>query len=255
MNFSFGRNWRSFARFVSEDAIAEAQAHIVDWLGVDGVKDKTVVDIGCGSGIHSLCFHRLGAKSVHSLDVDPHSVICTEQFWRKAGSPESWQVRQASVLDRAGMDALGQFDIVYSWGVLHHTGRMWDAVDNASRLCGPGGHLWIALYAKGPHYEEHLRSKQDFNAAPWHRRQNVVWKHLVRKWRYERSQGNKSLSWFWHGRGMNAYHDAIDWYGGLPYEVASVPEVTEFLASRGGYKGKRVEQAVEGGCSNFLFQR
>lgn len=254
MSFSFGRNWRSFARFVSEETIAEAQADIINWLGPDGVKGKTVVDIGCGSGIHSLCFHRLGAKSLLSVDVDRDSVICTEKFWRAAGTPKNWQVREASVLDRASMDAFGRFDIVYSWGVLHHTGRMWEAVDNASRVCEPGGRLWIALYAKGPQYEEHLRSKQEFNAAPWHYRQKIVWKHLLRKWRHERNQGNKSLSWFWHGRGMNAYHDAIDWYGGLPYEVASVPEVIEFLTVR-GYSSARIEQAVEGGCSNFLFDR
>lgn len=255
MSFSFGRNWRSYARFVSEKMIAEAESDIVKWLGADGVKGKTVIDIGCGSGIHSLCFYRLCAKSLLSIDVDPHSVICTKQFQERAGVPENWRVLEANVLDRAFTGALGRFDIVYSWGVLHHTGKMWEAIDNASRLCRPdGGRLWIALYAKGPSYEEHLISKADFNASPWLRKQRTVWQHLFRKWRHERWQGNKSLSWFWHGRGMNAYHDAIDWYGGLPYEVASVEEVTDFLRAR-GFTVERIEEAVEGGCSNYLLRR
>jgi SAM-dependent methyltransferase len=255
LSFSFGRNWRSYARFVSQSAIDEAARDIADWLGEDGVSGKTIVDVGCGSGIHSLGFHRLAAANLVSLDVDPDSVACTRQFWEKSGRPSNWRVMQSSVLDEQAMAGLGQFDIVYSWGVLHHTGQMWQAIDNASRLAkADGGRLWIALYAKGDNYPGDLESKLSFNRKSWMAKQAFVLRYLVRRWRNERRQGRRLKDWFWHGRGMNAYHDAIDWFGGLPYEVASVEEVIAFLAER-GWKLDRVDEVGEGGCSTFLLHR
>lgn len=56
------------------------------------------------------------------------------------------------------------------------------------------------------------------------------------------------------GRGMNTYHDLVDWLGGLPYEVASPSEVQEFCEIR-GLRLERLEPAAEGGCSVYLFSR
>ena len=252
--FAFGRNWRSFSRVVSEDALDKAKRDILAWLGPQGVAGKTVLDIGSGSGIHSLCFHRLGAASVVSLDVDPQSVACTRRCWEKAGKPANWRVEQLIVLDSHAMDSLGRFDLIYSWGVLHHTGRMWDAIGTASALAKPGaGRLWISLYADGPNYELNLAQKRRFNRWPWLLRQAYVFRILLQMWRHERSQGKKLRDWFWRDRGMNAYHDTIDWLGGLPYEVASVAEVTEFLAAR-GWAPERIDERAEGDCSIFLFR-
>jgi 2-polyprenyl-3-methyl-5-hydroxy-6-metoxy-1,4-benzoquinol methylase len=252
--FAFGGNWRSFSRFVSEDRIRGAQSNIVDWLGQDAVVGKTVLDIGCGSGIHSLGFRRLGAKSIVSLDVDPLSVACTRRFWEKLGRPSNWRVNQVSVLDAEAMAALGQFDIVYSWGVLHHTGEMWRAIDTTARLGKPGARLWISIYTKGPHYPEHLATKIRFNKASWLEKQKMLARHLRRSWRYGKSTGKSFREWFWPERGMNQYHDAVDWLGGLPYEVASVAEITGFLAER-GWTLERVDERSDGGCSVYLFRR
>lgn len=153
------------------------------------------------------------------------------------------------------MANLGQFDIVYSWGVLHHTGRMWEAIDSASRLAKPANSwFWLSIYAKGPDYPEHLKIKQRYNGWPWYFRQAYVWRFLYRRWRGERRLGKRIHEWFWHGRGMNAYHDARDWFGGLPYEVASVQEVREFLGARGWFLD-RVNEASESACSIYLFRR
>lgn len=255
LTFSFGRNWKSFSRFVSDEILDEAKSDIVEWLGPNAVTGKTVIDIGCGSGIHSLGLYRLGAKELLSVDVDPHSVECTRQFWTKAGKPANWRVEHASILDTDGLLALGRFDIVYSWGVLHHTGQLWAAVENASRLAkDQNSRLWISLYAKGPFYAHHLNVKKRFNSWPWPMKQAYVWRWLYRRWKDERSRGKKIRQWFWHGRGMNAYHDAVDWFGGLPYEVASVDEVTQFLGQR-GWKPERITERDEGACSIYLFQR
>jgi 2-polyprenyl-6-hydroxyphenyl methylase/3-demethylubiquinone-9 3-methyltransferase len=255
MSFSFGRNWRSFSRFVSNATIKEAQADIVNWLGADGVLGKSVIDLGCGSGIHSLGFYNLGAQSIVSLDVDRNSVACTRLFWERAAKPPSWRVEEGDILNLNAVAALGQYDIVYSWGVLHHTGQLWTAIENASKLGKPvSSRLWISLYTKGPNYSKHLKQKQCFNNASWASKHATVLLYLLRRWRSERLRGRKFSSWFWHGRGMNAYHNAFDWFGGMPYEVASVDEVVFFLSKR-GWNLERLKPAIEGGCTVYLFRR
>ena len=75
------------------------------------------------------------------------SVRCVDalraQFARSAAG---WDVLQGSVLDREFLSSLGRFSYVYSWGVLHHTGAMWTALDNASTCLESGGLLHVALY-------------------------------------------------------------------------------------------------------------
>jgi 2-polyprenyl-6-hydroxyphenyl methylase/3-demethylubiquinone-9 3-methyltransferase len=255
VSFSFGRNWKSFSRFVSESTIQQAQADILDWLGPDSVAGKSIVDIGCGSGIHSLCFYRLGAESLLSLDVDPHSVACAQRFWNEAGRRATWRIAKVSILDAPAVAAFGEFDIVYSWGVLHHTGQLWAAMENASGLAKrKNSRLWISIYAKGPTYRRHLKIKQLYNSWPWFLKHALVVAFLLRRWRRAHRAGKNLKDWFWHGRGMNAYHDAVDWLGGLPYEVASVEEVTAFLAER-GWSLERVRDVPEGQCSIYLFRR
>jgi 2-polyprenyl-6-hydroxyphenyl methylase/3-demethylubiquinone-9 3-methyltransferase len=254
ITFSFGRNWRSFSRFVSDERIQVAEGDIVDWLGEAGVSGKDVIDIGGGSGIHSLCFYNLHAKSLLSVDVDPLSVACTRRFWKRTGKPRNWRVDELSVLDTERLARLGCFDIIYSWGVLHHTGKLWAAMENVSKLGRPGARLWISIYTKGPNYQEHLATKVRFNNVSWLEKKKMLARHLRRIWGYDKSVGKSFRQFFWPGRGMNAYHDAVDWLGGLPYEVASVDEVTQFLSAR-GWTLERVLERYEGGCSVYLFRR
>ncbi|HET9130629.1 MAG TPA: class I SAM-dependent methyltransferase, partial [Terriglobia bacterium] len=144
--FEFGKNWSQFLSLLNENRIANAEESLCDWLEVTTLEGKTFIDIGSGSGLFSLAARRLGAQ-VHSFDFDPNSVACTSELRRRyfAGDP-MWKVESASVLDTGYMSSLPEFDIVYSWGVLHHTGRMWEALDNAQRHVKVGGKLFIALY-------------------------------------------------------------------------------------------------------------
>jgi ribosomal protein L11 methylase PrmA len=112
MKFSFGRNWQSFSRFATEATVQEAQQDLVNWLGPAGITGKTVIDIGCGSGINSLGFYRLGAKSITSIDIDRDCVACTQAFWERAGKPGNWRVSEGDILDAVAMATLGHFDIV-----------------------------------------------------------------------------------------------------------------------------------------------
>ncbi len=135
--FEFGRNWSLFLKTLNEERISRAEQSLKEMLGTDSLQGKTFLDAGSGSGLFSLAARRLGAR-VHSLDYDPFSVSSTAELRRRYSDPTLWTVEQASVLDEDHMNGLGQFDIVYSWGVLHHTGSMWSALENVSRLVKPG---------------------------------------------------------------------------------------------------------------------
>ena len=152
ISFSFGENWEDYLKTVSAAEIERAKLDIQNWLGDSAVAGKSVLDIGSGSGIHSYCYHKLGATSLFSFDYDRSSVSATSKIWHKADEPDNWKVSHGSILDKDFLNSIGQFDIVYSWGVLHHTGSMWEAIENSLSLVAPNGKLWIALYSKGPQY-------------------------------------------------------------------------------------------------------
>jgi 2-polyprenyl-3-methyl-5-hydroxy-6-metoxy-1,4-benzoquinol methylase len=243
VTFSFGRNWQAFLKSIDDERIQNAQCSLTDFLGMESLNGKTFIDIGCGSGLFSLAAWRLGSNRVVSFDVDPFSVRCCEHLWALAGNPRHWEIYQGSVLDRGFLSSLGTFDIVYSWGVLHHTGRMWDAVQSSAELARPGGHYYIALYNKilgrsgSPSWIHPfwLGVKRLYNASPTvgayfleplamaaylamvvARLENPV-KHV---------RNYKSY------RGMSWRTDATDWLGGYPYEFATVEEVFRFVKKR-----------------------
>ena len=142
--FEFGANWARFLTTLNDERIAEAERSLVRWLGRERLDGLTFLDAGSGSGLFSLAARRLGA-TVTSFDYDPQSVACTSTLRERyfAGDPD-WTVQRGSVLDPAFLAGLGTFDIVYSWGVLHHTGAMWDAIANTAQRVAPGGQYYDA---------------------------------------------------------------------------------------------------------------
>jgi SAM-dependent methyltransferase len=253
ITFSFGENWKDFLKGASEAEFSSAAKDISTWLGPDAVSGKRVIDVGSGSGIHSLAFVRLGAKSVHSFDYDPNSVDATRTVHARAGSPPQWKVEHGSILDRNYVRSLGQFDIVYSWGVLHHTGALWEAMENCAGLVAPGGVFWIALYAKGPRYPRDLALKKRYNAASRLGKRWLIARRILRIMLGRLRRGQNPFTWNQeYGRGMNLYHDIVDWLGGLPYEVASEDEVVKFARKR-GFVLERITALPEGACSIYVF--
>jgi len=126
--FRFGENWKHFLGSLNETRIAEAEKSLKEMLQAEKLSGKSFLDVGSGSGLFSLAAKRLGAR-VHSFDYDPESVACTMELRRRYFDEDSdWTIEEGSVLDANYIDALGKFDIVYSWGVLHHTGQMWQAL-------------------------------------------------------------------------------------------------------------------------------
>ena len=255
ITFSFGANWQDYLRTVAEASIQSARTDIEKWLGTTSMTGETVLDIGCGSGVHSLVFCRMGARRILSMDVDPLAVEATRTLRRREGEPRNWEIIEGSILDEALSSGLGVFDTVYAWGVLHHTGALWEALENACRLVAPGGRLWLALYAEGPNYERDLRIKKEYNASSGFGKKIMVY-HRIGQLMWRRLRGRQNpLRWNQKKeRGMNVYHDIIDWLGGLPYEVAHPERVTQFLCER-GFVRHRIELFPEGCNHIYLFAR
>ena len=222
ITFSFGRNWRAFNETITQDQIASAVEDIRSWFPPDRLEGRSVVDVGCGSGLSSLAFHLLGAGRIVSFDRDPDCVHAAREHWTAAGSPAHWTLALGSATDRAFLAGLGRFDIVYSWGVLQHTGMMWESIGNVASLVGDGGAFLIGIYAKGPNYPRHLAMKLAYNRASSLGKRVMVAKAIGRKMWKRLKRGENPFAWNEKkARGMSTYHDILDWLGGLPYEVAS----------------------------------
>lgn len=261
--FSFGLNWQDYLKGISEDRIQAARDDIESWLGIEAIEGKRIIDIGSGSGIHSMVFHQQGAGELISFDVDEYSVAATKSLWKACGEPGRWAVMHGSILDDDLVQELRHpgFDVVYSWGVLHHTGDMWQSIGNAIDLIAPGGLFMVALYVKGPHYQRDLALKERFNRASNLGKKMIYWRFVVRQslklLLYQQFREIKRLVFsrrHEHRRGMSAYNDIIDWLGGLPYEVASAEEVVAFTRKR-SLVLEKIETGFEGGNNIFLFSR
>lgn len=166
--FQFGENWQRFLAVLNEERLAEAERSLREMLRAPSLVGKSFLDVGSGSGLFSLAAVRLGASAVHSIDFDPTSVACTREVKRRLEpSAEDWTIERGNVLDDAEMAALGQWDIVYAWGVLHHTGDMRTAMENVAPLVAPTGRLFISIYNdQGLKSRLWRRVKQVFNTLP-----------------------------------------------------------------------------------------
>jgi 2-polyprenyl-3-methyl-5-hydroxy-6-metoxy-1,4-benzoquinol methylase len=259
--FGFGKNWLSYAELLDETRIARAEETLRSMLGCETLAGKTFLDIGSGSGLFSLAARRLGAQ-VLSFDFDPNSVQCTTMLREKWFPADTqWEIRQGSVLDETLMNSLPLFDVVYSWGVLHHTGMMWKAIDNASHRVKPDGLFFIAIYNdQGRISRKWLKVKERYNRVPDWRKRLMAWRYLVQIWWKTVARDtvkHKDPTYTWRNyqseRGMDVYHDLIDWIGGYPFEVAKPEEITEYCVER-GFELRRMKTCGGGlGCNEFVF--
>lgn len=183
VRFAFGTNWAAFLSNFDESWIADAEASLRTSLGLDRFEGMRFLDIGSGSGLFSLAARRLGAE-VQSFDFDPESVACTQQLRARFDADDSaWRVEEASVLNASYMATLGTFDIVYSWGVLHHTGSMWQALRHTAERVAPKGRLYIAIYNdQGRASRMWLWTKRAYNALPSWLRWLVLGPAVLRLW-------------------------------------------------------------------------
>lgn len=263
--FEFGGNWASFLSVLDEERIRVAESALQRMLQTDRLDGLRFLDIGSGSGLSSLAARRLGA-TVHSFDYDPQSVACTEELRRRYfPSDRDWTVERGSALDPGYLRGLGLFDVVYSWGVLHHTGRMWEALENAMIPVAPGGKLFIAIYNDtGTQTRRWHRIKRTYNALPAPARKPfaiaVTLPKELKSFVAAAAKGRpgdyiRSWTGYSRRRGMSKWHDILDWVGGYPYEFATPDAIFDFYSARGFTLSKLKCGVVGVGCNEFVFTR
>jgi SAM-dependent methyltransferase len=259
MRFGFGKNWAEFVETrLSEEIIDESRRHMADMLRVETLAGKTFLDIGCGSGIHSLAALRLGAERIISFDYDPYSVSTTQKVRAFAHEPANWEIMQGSVLDAAFMAQFPKADIVYSWGVLHHTGDMWTAVKNAGIPLKPDGVFYIALYSSDnyvdPPPEYWLKVKKAYNKSGPAGKRLAEWRYMMRFHFLPELRAGRNpfdLIKSYGARGMTYWTDVKDWLGGWPMDFASLRETQSFAAKEFGLSLVNVKTGE--GCTEYVF--
>jgi 2-polyprenyl-6-hydroxyphenyl methylase/3-demethylubiquinone-9 3-methyltransferase len=260
--FAFGKNWLRFLKYLTEERIAESQKSLCAMLETVDLRGKTFLDIGCGSGLFSLAALRLGAKRVFSFDFDPQSVACTEELKRRYfDRDQRWNIHRGSVLDSEFLSALGQFDIAYSWGVLHHTGNMWHALENVTPLVAAHGKLFIALYNdQGVLSTAWKTIKRQYNRG-------LAWRMviiptcaaclaiacLIKDVVFLRKNPLSRYREYKQARGMAYTTDLLDWLGGFPFEVAKPDAVFDFFRVRGFELAKLKTVGMGLGNNEFVF--
>lgn len=232
MAFSFGKNWQNFIeRYLTPEKIKEAEISLKKFTMLRNFKGRTFLDIGCGSGLFSYVAWHLGAKRIISFDIDSDSIRCCKLMRGKAGNPENWQIYRGSILNKQFIKKLGQFEIVYAWGVLHHSGKMWQAIENTIKMIKPGGLFYLAIYNKHKSSEKWQKLKKRYHYASRQMQILMESAYITRFFLMEFSSFRNPLKYiknYYSYRGMNWYTDVKDWLGGYPYEFATAEEIFHF---------------------------
>lgn len=266
MRFGFGENWGRFIKNLTEDQIGEAEKSLKTMLKMESFEGKKFLDIGNGSGLFSLAAMRLGAEQVHSFDYDIQSVNCALELKRRYyEDAPNWNIQKGSALDEVYLKSLGTFDVVYSWGVLHHTGNMWQALENAILPVKRNGYLFISIYNDQAMLSKFWHAiKHAYNFLPNYLRFIVLIPSFFLLYGMKIAGDlfrGRSLDFLFNykkykeNRGMSAWWDVVDWVGGYPFEVSKPDDIVEFYLSR-NFELRRLKTVGCGhGCNEYVFQR
>jgi predicted RNA methylase len=247
-HFAFGENWQSYVSTVGEAQIERAVTGLQRLIDPANLIGRHLLDIGCGSGISALAAIRLGAAQVHCTDIDPNSVEASRALFARFAPAARVDFTIASVFDLVA-PAAGGYDIVHSWGVLHHTGAMWEAVGKAASIVSPGGRFILALYHRTPLCGFWRAEKWVFSKLPKPIQMSLVrvFRLVFGLWLRARGQSlTEFLSRYSESRGMSWEHDIRDWLGGYPYESTNPQEVDAALRKL-GFQRERYNSISSGG--------
>ncbi len=249
--FNFGQNWQAFSdKSLNRQKLDSAIDSLRELIGEDKIKGGNFIDIGCGSGIFAIAASLLGAARVVGIDISRQSIEASKDNKNIFAPQGDIEFFHKSIFDQDVLP-LGGFDIVYSWGVLHHTGSMYKAIDTSAQLAKPGSLFAIAIY------NEHWSSgawkiiKHIYNAVPKFVQLLMIWFFYVIMAAAKFAVTGKNP--FKKKRGMSFYYDVIDWLGGYPYEYAGKEQIITHVEKLGFKCVKFTAPAVPTGCNEFVF--
>lgn len=252
--FNFGENWDQYSeKVLSKESLDSAILSIQSLLQIENLDNKSFLDVGCGSGLFSVAAQKLNASKVVGIDINPIcvdiSLINSEMY----APYSSMSFIQGSALDNAFLNQLGEFDIVYAWGSLHHTGSMWDSISSISQRINPNGMFVLSIYNK--HFTSPIWRliKRVYNTSPNIGKKIMVYIFgvIIFGAKFVMT-GNHP---FKKERGMDFWYDVIDWVGGYPYEYANPQELINFLNNLDYRLVNYVPAEVPTGCNEFVFKR
>lgn len=253
--FNFGKNWINYSKTVGDEDLEIMKKSLLDLIGLENVKNKTFLDIGCGSGLFSIAAKKLGAKKVVGIDILSDSIKSSEENKKRfniQGDVHGIEFKQLSILDNQ-IKTLDKFDVVYAWGSLHHTGDMRRAIENATCCVENNGLLVLAIYNK--HWASSIwrRIKYFYNISPKFIKSIMifVFYYIILTAKFLATKKNP----FQKRRGMNFYYDVVDWIGGYPYEYASEDEVVSYVKKGNLQLVGYIPTKGMTGCNEFVFRK
>ena len=262
-HFRFGENWAAFAASITEDNVARAVDSLTRILPRDLLAGRELLDIGSGSGLSAVAALRLGARHVTAIDIDRDSVATSRAVLERFAAPQTFTVSEASVFDLAARN-FATFDVVHSWGVLHHTGDLVGALTAAAQHVRNEGTFAVALYRRTPMDAFWVSEKRIYTAGS-----NSLQKGIRGVFKASYLAGliatgrnpARYLREYRTERGMNWSHDVHDWLGGYPYEAIEAAELEALLAAQGFQLEHAVERPVQvfgllgAPCNEYRFSR
>lgn len=261
--FGFGRNWLAFADLVDERRITEAERSLRTLCMRDRLDGLRFLDVGSGSGLSSLAARRLGA-SVVSFDYDPDSCACTARLRERFRPGDAaWRVERGSALDDQYLATLGRFDVVHSWGVLHHTGAMHEGIRKVAALVEPSGLLILGLYRKTRLCTLWTREKRWYlgaSPAAQQRARRTFVAMMRLAFLLSGRDFDDHVRSYASVRGMSFSHDVHDWMGGYPYESITPENARALLSSLDFLEVKSWTRGYElglfgSGCDEYTYRR
>ena len=263
MQFDFGSNWKEFsAKALSPEKIQQARNDFQTLMAGINIRGVTLLDIGFGQGLTLLISTELGAITA-GCEINPISIEVLE--FNKQKFPKikdcSIPIITGSILDPKIISDLKKvdflhgnlYDIVHSWGVLHHTGNMWEAIKITSDLVKPNGHFIISIYNRHWTSKIWLLIKWLYNKSPQIIKKLLVYTFfpIIYVAKYIVTGKNPAKS----KRGMDFYFDVIDWVGGYPYEYATKDEIAKYVENLGFKCLRCISATVPTGCNQFVFEK
>ena len=256
-SFSFGKNWSKFISRAEDSSYIDAFNSLKKLISHTSISKGSFLDIGSGSGLFSMSAVKLGFN-VTSFDLDLDSVNATKLTKKKFFPNQStWKIYKGSILDNNFLKKIlknQKFEIVYSWGVLHHTGDLQTSLKNSIQLVKKNGYLILAIYNDQGLFSNYwLIVKKMYNY-------NFIFKLLIiilhaPYFLFFIPIIKIFLKKEFDNRGMKIWYNYLDWIGGYPFQTSKPSDLINFVQNQ---NFKLVYKNLVGtklGCNEFIFKQ